>query len=89
MTSIHFFINQNDTGHLLLKRIPCAECGFSMRPSKGESVLDKPVPHAIQTATCPRCGAEHFVASAATKADCVALEPVLAKMKIDPQRKLT
>lgn len=81
MNPVHVFINQNDTGFLLLKRIPCAECGFSMRPAKGSSVLNVPVPHALQTATCPQCRAQHIVISAATKADCVALEPMLAFLK--------
>lgn len=81
MSRIHFFINHNETGFLLLKKIPCADCDFLIRPDQKSRASDKPVPHAFQTATCPQCGSSHIVISAATKEDCIALEPVMAQFK--------
>lgn len=82
MMPMHVFINHNDSGFLLLRRIPCAECGYQIRPiAERNAVLTNPVLHAMQYGICPRCSAQHAVVSAKTKEHCRALEPILARVR--------
>ena len=79
---LHLFINETSMESVILPHFPCAECGSTITPdpSKNE-VLLVPVRHGFQFGDCQNCSAAHLVISASTKADCVALEPVVAEMK--------
>lgn len=79
---LHALINETRMESVILSRFPCAECGLMITPdlSKNEVRL-VPVRHGVQFGGCQSCGAAHFVVSASTKADCIALEPVFAEMK--------
>jgi predicted RNA-binding Zn-ribbon protein involved in translation (DUF1610 family) len=76
-TPVHIFINENRLESLLLSTFPCAECGKHIAPDpEMDKLLLIPVKHAFQVGGCPDCGAQHVILSAATKADCILLEPV-------------
>ncbi|WP_408601628.1 hypothetical protein [Pseudomonas sp. PLMAX] len=79
---VHAFINETRMESVILPKFPCAECGKLITADQSrDQVLLVPVRHGVQFGDCQNCGATHFVVSASTKADCVALEPVFADMK--------
>lgn len=87
-TPTYIFINENRTENLLLSSFPCSGCGKSMSPIPAmNQVLLTPVRHAFQCGSCPYCGAEHVIMSAATKEDCILLEPVLKAFRESMQLK--
>lgn len=77
---VHAIINETQTKAVLVKSFPCMECGRSIS-AKAIRIEEKPVLHAIQFGKCPSCSAEHFVINGRTKADCIALETVLADLQ--------
>lgn len=78
--SVHVIINETRTEGVLVKSVPCMECGRSIS-AKPIRINEKPVLHSIQFGKCATCLAEHFVINGRTKADCIALKPVLADFK--------
>jgi hypothetical protein len=83
-SKVHAFLNETRTDQVLLDHFPCAECGAIITPDPLlNEIMDSPVKHGIQTAACPACSSLHFVISASTKADCIALEPSFALMQKD------
>lgn len=80
--ALHVIINETQSKFVLVKSFPCMECGRSIRPkAKANRIQEKPVLHGIQFGKCPSCLAEYFVINGRTKADCIALEPVLAEFQ--------
>lgn len=81
MTGVHVIINETKTSKIVLDQFPCAECGKPVIPGAEQTTnYEKPVKHALQFGDCTHCGTQHLVASAVTKADCVALEPIVKKL---------
>jgi hypothetical protein len=81
MTGLHVIINETKTSKIVLDQFPCAECEEPVFPGAEQStVFDQPVKHSLQFGDCTHCGTKHLVASAETKADCIALEPVVKKI---------
>lgn len=79
---VHVIINETQTPFVLVRSFPCMECGRSISAkTKANRIHEKPVLHGIQFGKCPSCLTEHFVINGRTKADCIALEPVLADFK--------
>jgi hypothetical protein len=80
----HAFLNETRMEQVFLDHFPCADCGATITPDPSTNELyDSPVRHGIQAAACPVCLSIHFVVSASTKADCIALEPSFALMQKD------
>lgn len=81
MNETHFFINCTEGKGLVLPHFPCAVCERKVRTDAAFTrVLEKPVQHSLQAGKCPGCRAQHFVISARTKPECVALEPYMRDM---------
>lgn len=81
MTGVHVIINETKSSKIVLDQFPCAECGKPVTPSAEQTtVYENPVKHAVQFGDCTHCGAQHLVASTETKANCIALEPVVKKL---------
>lgn len=80
--AVHVFINETRNENVLIPQWPCAECGaLVIADTARNEIVEVPVKHGLQYGSCPRCGAAHFIASARTKADCVALEPIVAELR--------
>lgn len=81
---IHIVINETKTKFVLVKSFPCWECSRPIRPKEKENrIIVKPIMHGIQFGKCPSCQAQHFVINGRTKEDCIALEPVLERFRVE------
>lgn len=82
MQNLHITINENHTKYFILKAFPCAECDCNIPANREEScVFVKPVTYVLQQGRCPECGASNTVLSAKTRAECLALERMAAKLE--------